>query len=80
MNSNSEASANHLDNTIHEGQIHNQRERINRTTIGVKKVTKEKLDKNKAPGQCYDGFICQLVDLWEKVRAKRENYTLNLVK
>ena len=37
-----------------------------RTTIGVRLNTKEKLDNNRAPGQCYDGFICQLVDLWEK--------------
>ncbi len=37
-----------------------------RTTIGLRKTTKEKLDANRAPGQCYDGFICQLVDLWEK--------------
>jgi hypothetical protein len=37
-----------------------------RTTIGLRRRTKEKLDKNRAPGQCYDGFICQLVDLWEK--------------
>ena len=37
-----------------------------RTTIGLRNATKEKLDKNKAPGQCYDGFLCQLVDLWEK--------------
>jgi len=37
-----------------------------RTTIGLKASTKGKLDKNRAPGQCYDGFINQLVDLWEK--------------
>ncbi|MCW4025848.1 MAG: hypothetical protein NWF01_12590 [Candidatus Bathyarchaeota archaeon] len=37
-----------------------------RTTIGLKAETKQMLDKNRAPGQCYDGFICQLVDLWEK--------------
>ena len=37
-----------------------------RSTIGIKKVTKDRLDKNRAPGQCYDGFICQLVDLWER--------------
>ncbi len=37
-----------------------------RTTIGLKNNTKEKLDRNRAPGQCYDGFICQLVELWEK--------------
>jgi len=37
-----------------------------RTTVGVKQSTKDKLDNNRAPGQCYDGFICQLVDLWEQ--------------
>jgi hypothetical protein len=37
-----------------------------RTTVGVKQSTKDKLDRNRAPGQCYDGFICQLVDLWEQ--------------
>ena len=37
-----------------------------RTTIGLRKRTKEKLDKNRAPGQCYDGFIWQLVGLWEQ--------------
>jgi hypothetical protein len=37
-----------------------------RTTIGLKNTTKAKLDKNRAPGQCYDGFIRQLVDLWER--------------
>ena len=42
-----------------------------RTTIGLRMTTKDKLDKNRAPGQCYDGFICQLVDLWEKVNVNR---------
>lgn len=37
-----------------------------RTTIGLKMTTKDKLDKNRAPGQCYDGFISQLLDLWEE--------------
>ena len=37
-----------------------------RTTIGLKQTTKTRLDDNRAPGQCYDGFICQLVDLWEE--------------
>ena len=37
-----------------------------RTTIGLRRRTKGELDKNRAPGQCYDGFIRQLVDLWEK--------------
>ena len=37
-----------------------------RTTIGLRATTKDKLDRNRAPGQCYDGFICQMVDLWEQ--------------
>jgi hypothetical protein len=37
------------------------------TTIAIRKSTKDKLDKNRAPGQCYNGFICQLIDLWERV-------------
>ena len=41
-----------------------------RTTIGIRNRTKVKMDRNRATGQCYDGFICQLVDLWEK--TKRE--------
>jgi hypothetical protein len=36
------------------------------TTIAIHKSTKEKLDKNRAPGQCYNGFLCQLIELWEK--------------
>ena len=42
-----------------------------RATTGIRKTTKDKLDKNRAPGQCYDGFICQLVDLWEKAKEER---------
>ncbi|MDD5604762.1 MAG: hypothetical protein RBR99_04725 [Dehalococcoidales bacterium] len=41
-----------------------------RTTIGLKTTTKERLDKSRAPGQCYDGFICQLVDCWEKYNIR----------
>ncbi len=41
------------------------------TTIAVWKSTKDKLDKNRAPGQCYNGFICQLVDLWERNEGER---------
>ena len=44
------------------------------TTISVKRTTKVKLDKNRAPGQCYDGFICQLIDLWEKAKGGRTSY------
>ena len=46
-------------------QVNKELNRIH-ATIGVKKVTKDRLDKNRAPGQCYDGFLCQLVDLWER--------------
>ena len=48
-----------------------------RTSIGLKKTTKEGLDKNKAPGQCYDGFICQLIELWERVKGERQDYIFN---
>ena len=40
-----------------------------RTTLGVKQGTKNRLDGNRAPGQCYDGFLCQLVDLWEESKG-----------
>ena len=43
----------------------------NTTTIAIHKSTKDKLDKNKAPGQCYNGFICQLIDLWEKTGEEK---------
>ena len=42
-----------------------------RTTVGVRQSTKDRLDKNRAPGQCYDGFLCQLVDLWEDVKSSK---------
>jgi hypothetical protein len=38
------------------------------TTIAIQKGTKEKLNNNRAPGQCYDGFITELVDYWERYR------------
>lgn len=41
----------------------------NHTTIGVKKTTKKRLEKSRAPGQCYDGFLCQMMDLWEEVNS-----------
>ena len=46
-----------------------------RTTIALRNRTKAQLDKNRAPGQCYDGFICQLVDLWEKAKRKEPVFT-----
>lgn len=49
------------------------------TSIAIWRSTKERLDKHKAPGQSYNGFICQLVDLWkraveEKSLAKAKQY------
>jgi hypothetical protein len=46
-----------------------------RTSLGVKSSTKDKLDQNRAPGQSYDGFINQLVDLWEttKIEAAKKS-------
>ena len=43
----------------------------NRSTIGLKVSTKEKMDRCRAPGQCYDGFIQQVVDYWEKNNRRR---------
>ena len=37
-----------------------------RSTIGLKVSTKERIDRCRAPGQCYDGFLQQMVDYWEK--------------
>jgi hypothetical protein len=45
-----------------------------RTTIGITKSTHERLNKNRAPGQCYDGFICQLIELWEKNQEGKLDY------
>jgi len=36
-----------------------------RTSIAVKSSTKTRLGANRMPGQCYDGFLCQMLDLWE---------------
>jgi hypothetical protein len=44
-----------------------------RTSIGLKNSTKEKLDKNRAPGQCYDGFLQQMVELWEQTNGNSKN-------
>jgi len=45
-----------------------------RSTIGLRRSTKAKLDRIRAPGQCYDGFLCQLVDMWERTNSNGENY------
>jgi hypothetical protein len=48
-----------------------------RVSIGLKKTTKDKLDNNKAPGQCYEGFVCQLIDLWETTKKENPSYIWN---
>jgi len=47
------------------------------TSIGLKKTTKARLNTGRAPGQCYDGFLCQLMDLWEEIQVTRKPYTLS---
>ncbi len=39
------------------------------TTIALQKVTRERLYHNLAPGQCYDDFINQLLEDWERYRV-----------
>ncbi len=34
--------------------------------IRLRASTKERINRDKAPGQRYDGFFRQLLDLWEK--------------
>ncbi len=46
-------------------------EKTEHTTICVTKDTKERLDKEKAPGQSYNGFICQLIQRWEEAHDNR---------
>jgi hypothetical protein len=44
-------------------------EKNQRSTIALKVSTKKRLDRSRAPGQCYDGFLCQLVDMWDKTHS-----------
>jgi hypothetical protein len=34
--------------------------------IRLRASTKERINRDKAPGQRYDGFFRQLLDLWER--------------
>ena len=40
------------------------------TTVGLKHSTKSKLNKRRAPGQSYDGFLGQLMALWDKAHIE----------
>jgi hypothetical protein len=44
--------------------------RFPRTTIALKPATKDKLNRHRAPGQCYDCFLSQLLDLWENESSR----------
>jgi hypothetical protein len=44
------------------------------TTIGIKKITKNNLDKRRAPGQAYDGFLRQMMELWDKHNDSYDTY------
>jgi hypothetical protein len=44
------------------------------TTIALHKATKMKLDASRAPGQCYNGFLCQLINLWEQSNKGNGRY------
>jgi len=51
-----------------------------RSTIGLKKITKDRLSHHRAPGQCYDGFICQLIDSWEKIKESKQDHVFSISK
>ncbi len=38
------------------------------TTIALQKDTKKRIDNIRAPGQCYNGFINDLVEYWERYK------------
>jgi hypothetical protein len=38
------------------------------TTIALQQETKKRLNNNRAPGQCYDDFIGELVGYWERYK------------
>jgi hypothetical protein len=42
-----------------------------RTTVSISKDTKTKMDKWRADGQCYDAFLQQTIDLWERMHKNR---------
>jgi hypothetical protein len=41
------------------------------TTIAISRATKDRLDKWRADGQCYDSFLSQIVDVWEKTHINQ---------
>jgi hypothetical protein len=39
------------------------------TAVKLRKETKNRLDRWRAPGQGYDDFLSQMLDIWEKMRV-----------
>ncbi len=50
------------------------------TTLNLRVSTKKRINKDRAPGQCYDGFICQLIDSWENIKENKKDYAININK
>jgi hypothetical protein len=44
-----------------------------RTTVAISRTTKARLDRWRAVGQCYDGFLCQIIELWERTHKVEDN-------
>jgi hypothetical protein len=40
----------------------------NHTTIALSLITKAKIDTWRAPGQCYEECISELIDYWERYK------------
>jgi hypothetical protein len=51
-----------------------------RTTVAISKTTKARMDKWRATGQCYDGFLCEMVNLWERMHKNDGRYEATPVK
>ncbi len=43
-----------------------------RTTVSLGRTTKSRMDKWRAAGQSYDGFLRQLMNLWETTHSGNE--------
>ena len=48
--------------------------KLPRTTIGIRRTTKERLDHFRAPGQSRNGFVTELLNMWEMLEEGR--YTM----
>ena len=44
-----------------------------RSSISLRISTKKRLDMSRAPGQSYDGFLYQMIDMWEETSGQTNN-------